>query len=108
MKYQIPDEKAPGFLKRDNARMKWVSLSEAAKKDKSLLGEASEAMLDWLLLYVTEPADPKEAREALLEISEAEYDEMTDAIFGLGEPEKKASASSSAGQEDKEKDPQSG
>ena len=47
-----------------------------------------DAMIEYLLDYVTEPNDRDKAREALWEMSESEYDEMLAGLTAQGEVSK--------------------
>ena len=83
--YKIPDEKAPGFLRRERMRRKYLELTKAGGAGQI------DAMLDWLVLYVTKPADPDKAREALEDISQEVFDKLVSDISGVtGEPDPKA------------------
>lgn len=67
MKYQIPDENAPGFLRRQK---KVQAFLEAEGQDKT------QRMIEWLSEYII--GEDKEG--ILLEASEAEINELMKAI----------------------------
>lgn len=71
MKYQIPDENAPGFIRRERLRLEFLNASGEDKIDK---------MLAWLSEYITD----ENKEEALENASEAEINELMRAIRGIG------------------------
>jgi hypothetical protein len=85
MKFNIPDENAPGFFRRQ-------------KKLQAFLNEPknTDLMIDWLADFVV--ADNREqAIEMLLDASEKEIDELNEAIAAASGPDPKASANSGDG-----------
>ena len=72
-----PDENTPGFLRRQREALKFMQL---LKGDPTV--EAVDGMVDFLVEFVTEPADKKEATEALWDASEAQFNELLGAVLG--------------------------
>jgi hypothetical protein len=71
MKIRIPDENAPGFLRRERLRLEFLNAAGNSKVN---------AMVVWLSEYIED--DDKE--KALENASEAEISELMDAITGIG------------------------
>lgn len=102
--FEPPSKDAPGFLRRNKQAMVFnVRLAGLQKKpanewsmeDTSLFDE----MIDFLVPYIKEPADPEEAREALWDASENDFSRMLGAVQGSGDgteenPTKEAGSSS--------------
>jgi len=76
--FEVPDEQTPGYLRR----MK--NLAEFQKAQKSTIDEVErfEKMCSFLADYVKEPADPEEAREALMEATKEQIDDLFALISG--------------------------
>ena len=72
-----PDENTPGFLRRQREALKFMQL---LKGDPTV--EAVDGMVDFLVEFVTEPADKNEAIEALWDASEAQFNELLGAVLG--------------------------
>jgi hypothetical protein len=72
-----PDENTPGFLRRQREALKFMQL---LKGDPTV--EAVDGMVDFLVEFVTEPADKNEAVEALWDASEAQFNELLGAVLG--------------------------
>lgn len=81
VKFEVPGKDAPGYLKRQRKLAEFMEMegNSAARWD---------AMIEYLLDFVTEPKDRAEAREALWDMPEAEYDEMLDSLGSQGEVSK--------------------
>ena len=76
--FELPDEQTPGYLRR----MK--NLAEFQKAQKSTVDEVErfEKMCAFLSNYVKEPDDPEEAREALMDATKEQVDELFAMIAG--------------------------
>jgi len=81
VKFEVPGKDAPGYLKRQRKLAEFMEMdgNSAIRWD---------AMIEYLLDFVTEPKDRAEAREALWDMTEAEYDEMLDSLSSQGEVSK--------------------
>lgn len=75
-----PAKDEPGFLRRSRQALQFNEMLQ----DKPTVA-ALDAMIEFLLGYVEEPADKEEARELLLDASELQFMEMLNAITGEGE-----------------------
>ena len=81
VKFEVPGKEAPGYLKRQR------KLAEFMEMEGNSAGRW-DAMIEYLLDFVTEPKDRDKAREALWEMSESEYDEMLTGLTAQGEVSK--------------------
>jgi len=81
VEFEVPKKDAPGFLGRQRKLAEFMEMegNSASRWD---------AMIEYLLDFVTEPEDRDEAREALWEMSEAEYDDMLGRLGSQGEVSK--------------------
>ena len=81
VKFEVPGKDAPGYLKRQRKLAEFMEMdgNSAARWD---------AMIEYLLDFVTKPKDRAEAREALWDMPEAEYEEMLDNLGSQGEVSK--------------------
>jgi hypothetical protein len=77
-----PGRDTPGYLRRARQAL---SFQESMQGKPSI--KALDSMIDFLLQFVTEPTDKDEARELLLDASEAQFDEMLTSITGEPDPE---------------------
>lgn len=77
LEYKVPGRDAPGFLKRQRKLAEFMELEKATDR--------WEAMIEYLLEFVTAPEDRDEAREALWNMSEAQYDNMLGALSSQAE-----------------------
>ena len=74
------DVNAPGHLKR---LKKYYEYMDAFSEGASFQ-ERYNMMVDWLAMYITEPADPAEAREALENATPSEIEEFRLACLQAG------------------------
>ena len=81
IEFELPGKDAPGYLKRQR------KLAEFMDMEGNSAGRW-DAMIEYLLDYVTKPKDRDKAREALWDMTEAEYDEMLDGLSSQGEVSK--------------------
>ena len=79
--FELPNDQTPGYLRR----MKNLAEFQKAQKDAKDEVERFEKMCAFLSGYVKEPADPEEAREALLEATKEQVDELFALIGGRKE-----------------------
>lgn len=96
-KFEILDENAPGYLKRERKRLEFLEVSAHIDSDSECLIKSQDAMIEWLLDYITVPEDRNEAREALMNASQKEYDQLRKAISKQGKPSPKAQENSGGG-----------
>ena len=79
---EAPGRMSPGFLKRMRDAMKIM----AAVNKADYTPELMEAIVDYLLPYVTEPADRVRAEALLWEASQEQIEEAMRAVGGGGDP----------------------
>lgn len=84
MKFNIPDENAPGWLRRQKKVQAFLEAKGSEKTD---------LMIEWLSEYILDD-DPE---NVLLEASEAEINELMTAINDKAGADPKASDSSAGG-----------
>ena len=75
-----PDENTPGFLRRQREALKFMG---SLKGDPSV--ETIDDMVVFLVQFVTEPVDKDEAKEALWDASEAQFNDLLGAVLGKGD-----------------------
>lgn len=76
--FELPDSSTPGYLRR----MKNLAEFQNAQKNAADEIERFEKLCGFLSGYVKEPADPEEAREALLDATKEQIDELFALIGG--------------------------
>lgn len=76
--FELPNDSTPGYLRR----MK--NLAEFQKAQKGAVEELDrfEALCGFLAGYVREPADPEEAKDALMDATKEQIDELFALIGG--------------------------
>ena len=72
LKFEMPNEKTPGYLRRLKA---YADFQESQKAETSEV-KRFEKLCGFLLTYVVEPADKDAALSALLDASKEEIDEL--------------------------------
>lgn len=75
--FKLPDKDTPGFLRRQREAIRF---SENLKDNPTV--ETVEALVNFLVDYVEEPQDRKEATEALWDASENQFMELLSALSG--------------------------
>jgi len=76
--FKAPGKDEPGFLRRIRTALDF-------QEKLSVTGvtlEVLDAMIDFLLPYVQEPKNRKEARETLLDLTEEQFNELFDTVAG--------------------------
>jgi hypothetical protein len=88
--FEPPSKDAPGFMRRNKQAMVFYArlndlqnkpTNEWLMEDTKLFDE----MIDFLVPYIKEPADPEAAREALWDASEDDFTKMLSAVQGSDE-----------------------
>lgn len=79
LKFIVPDKKSKGFLKRMRTALE---LYQQWQDRDNLRPELVDEMVEFLLPHVTEPADREEARSALWDCSEEEFQTFLEAVVG--------------------------
>lgn len=78
VKFQAPDANTPGFLKR---MKKALAFSEEMQSGK-VSPELVDNLVDFLVDFVIEPKDRTEAKDALLDASQEQFNDMLAAVTG--------------------------
>ena len=73
-----PDPEAPGYLRRMRQALEFQEAFKSANPGPA----AVDKLIEFLLPNVTEPVDRNEAREALLDASQAQFMELLGALTG--------------------------
>lgn len=92
--FEPPDKNQPGFLKRQKQALAY----EDAIKKKELTEQTIDNLVGFLSAYVKVPEDREEAKEMLLDASEAQFLEMLDAIKGVIEEDNQDTKKNGNGQ----------
>jgi len=77
LKFDVPDSKTPGYLKRAKDALEFQE-----KMKDGLTPNSIDEMVEWLAQFVSEPEDEQEKRDALWMASEDQYKELLSAITG--------------------------
>jgi len=75
--FEPPSAETPGYLRRTRMALEFRQKSATDAGPKLI-----DDMIEFLLPYVKEPADRSEAREALLDATQAQFMELIDAVTG--------------------------
>lgn len=75
LRFDIPPPDAPGFLRRQRDAIQY---REALRISPSV--ETMDALIGFLARFVTEPADPEQACELLLDLSRDDYNDLLRAV----------------------------
>ena len=88
--FEVPGPDAAGYLRRQRRVLEF----RRAEKDAP---ESIDALVEFLADYVSVPEDREEAKEALMEASENQIDELLEAISGTGKVDPKKEGDSESG-----------
>jgi hypothetical protein len=77
---KLPTKETPGYLRRQKRALEFRERARADGSSPKLIDE----MVEFLLPFVQEPEDPAQAREALWDASESQFDEIMASITGGG------------------------
>jgi hypothetical protein len=78
IEFEVPSSEAPGYLKRMRKLAAFMEMDGNS-------AERWDLMIEYLLDYVTKPANEDKAREALWDMSESEYNEMLERLTAQGD-----------------------
>ena len=107
--FELPTPQTPGFLRRAKKGMEY--------KEKLQSGntvDVIDEMVEFLVDYVTEPKDREEAKEALMDATEEQFNELINAMTGSEDKEEnptadgKPSTKSEPSEKDLKQDSQNG
>jgi hypothetical protein len=76
--FEPPSDESPGYLR---LQRNVLALNERIKRGE-FTPDMIDAMIEVLLPYVTAPINRDEAREALLDVSKKQYQQMLNAVVG--------------------------
>ena len=80
--FEAPTPQTPGYLRRLKKGLDFrKKLKGFDVQDSAWIPE----MIDFLITYVTEPEDREEAKEAMWDVTEDQYNDMLDSIIGKQE-----------------------
>jgi hypothetical protein len=82
IKIKMPGKDQPGYFRRQRMANE---LSEEMRKGEAK-ADTTDKFVKYILQFVIEPKDRKEAEEALWDASEAQVDEILEAMRGNKEP----------------------
>jgi hypothetical protein len=77
--FELPGTETPGYLRRLRSAIEY---SKALQSDPT--PETLDKLIEFLLPFVTSPEDRMQAREALWDASEAQFNDLLSAITGGG------------------------
>lgn len=80
--FEPPDEDAPGFLRRMKQALRFQQLM----RDGGYTPDDVDQIVDFLLDYVTQPTDRKEARALVWDASQKQFFDMLAAMGGESSP----------------------
>lgn len=75
-----PDENTPGYLRRQKQALEFMQSLQGDPTPKTI-----DNMVEFLVQFVTEPKDKDEARNALWDASQAQFDALLKSVLGQGE-----------------------
>lgn len=75
-----PDENTPGYLRRQKQALEFMQSLKGDPTPKTI-----DNMVEFLVEFVTEPKDKDEARNALWDASQAQFDALLKSVLGQGE-----------------------
>lgn len=78
LRFEPPSSDAPGYLLRVRRSAEFAT----AQREGKLTPQAWDALVEFLLDYVTEPRNRDAARDLLWQCSEREFNAMLDALNG--------------------------
>ncbi len=79
LRFRAPGKDAPGYLRRQRQALEF---SETLKQTENISAQTIDELVEFLLPFVTVPAKRDEAREALLDMSQGQFDDMLTEITG--------------------------
>jgi hypothetical protein len=80
--FNVPDEKTPGYLRRVIAATRFSEML----KEGTLNSTAYEDLITFLMGFITEPKDRGAAREALLDATLEQYNDLLKQVNGQANP----------------------
>ena len=85
--FSPPSRKTAGFLRRTQKALEFQAEMRADPRPETI-----DKMVEFLLPYVVEPKDRNEAREALFDATEEQFNQLIDVIIGNATEENPTSA----------------
>lgn len=81
--FDLPSKDSRGFLRRQRE----LSTFQKMLRDKPDDPNTLNSLVNYLVGFIVEPEDRKEAKEILWDMSKAEYDELLTALFVVPDAE---------------------
>lgn len=81
IKFNIPDSNAPGFLRRQKRALEF----QQKFKPENMSPELVDDIIDFLADFVTEPVKMEDRKEALLDATQEQFEQLIKSIIGQSE-----------------------
>lgn len=78
LRFVVPDRETPGFLRRIREALRF----QEAIKQQQVSAKLLDEMIDFLVTFVEEPDDPKQAKDMLLDASQEQFEQLLNSISG--------------------------
>lgn len=82
IEFQLPGKDTPGYLRRMRDALEYAKMLQDNPSPATI-----DALVEFLLPYVIEPDDRTQARDALWDATQEQFDELLGAIVGKGASE---------------------
>jgi len=82
IKFELPGKETPGYLRRMKNALEYAKMLQDNPSPATI-----DALVEFLLPYVIEPEDRKEARNALWDATQEQFDSLLGAIVGKSDSE---------------------
>jgi len=93
LEFEIPGPDAPGFLRRQRKALEFAE----AFSGGSVKPATVDALVEFLVDFVTVPQDKDEAKEALWDATEKQFTGLLEALTGQGQVSPEVAGGSAAG-----------
>ena len=80
--FELPDKSTPGYLRRQRQALVFYKALTSTPEPETV-----DEIVNFLVDYVTEPAEKEEAKEALRDASEEQFHTLFDAVLGRTDAE---------------------
>ncbi len=79
LRFRAPGKDAPGYLRRQRQALEF---SEKLKQTENISAQTIDDLVAFFLPFVTRPANRDEAREALFDMSQTQFEDMLSELTG--------------------------
>lgn len=79
LRFRAPGKDAPGYLRRQRQALEF---SEKLKQTENISAQTIDDLVAFFLPFVTVPTSRDEAREALFDMSQAQFEDMLNELTG--------------------------